>query len=122
MARIDEKNRAATVITVVEQIQGWLAFIRRGIQAQDAARGFERLREAMAFYLTIQIFLPYDAAAVAEFERLRRNKIRIGTQDLRIASIALSKNATVLTRNMRDFGRVPGLKIEDWSVPTKKDE
>ena len=75
----------------------------------------------MAFYLTIQV-LPYDAAAVAEFERLRRNKIRVGTQDLRIASIALSKNATVVTRNIRDFGRVPGLKIMDWSVPTKKDE
>ena len=121
LASIDEQKRAVTVITVVEQIQGWLAFIRRAKKEADAARGFERLRQAMAFYLTIQV-LPYDAAAVAEFERLRRNKIRIGTQDLCIASIALSRNATVLTRNMRDFSHIPGLKMEDWSVPIKKDE
>lgn len=74
----------------------------------------------MAFYLTVQV-LPYDAAAVAEFSRLRRQKIRVGTQDLRIASIALSKNATVVTRNTRDFVRVPNLKIVDWSVPVPLD-
>ena len=62
------------------------------------------------FYQTVQI-LPYDQAIVAEFERLRCKKIRIGTQDLRIEAIALRKKAIIVTRNRRDFGRVPALTM-----------
>jgi tRNA(fMet)-specific endonuclease VapC len=40
----------------------------------------------------------------------------VGTLDLKIAAMALTNGLTVLTRNRRDFGRVPGMVIEDWSV------
>jgi tRNA(fMet)-specific endonuclease VapC len=58
----------------------------------------------------------YDQAADHEYQRLRALGLRIGTQDLRIASVALAQHLTVLTRNSRDFGLVPGLTIEDWST------
>jgi tRNA(fMet)-specific endonuclease VapC len=50
------------------------------------------------------------------FSQLRANKLRISTQDLRIAAIALSQDAVLVTRNQRDFAKIPTLKMEDWSL------
>ncbi|MEH1853956.1 MAG: type II toxin-antitoxin system VapC family toxin [Nostoc sp.] len=61
--------------------------------------------------------LDFDEAAFDIYNKLRAAKIRIGTQDLRIAAIALSVSATVVTRNRKDFEKVPSLKIVDWSIP-----
>ncbi len=61
--------------------------------------------------------LPFDHAAAAQFESLKKERIRIGTMDLRIASIALANNMTLLTRNTVDFERVLGLRFEDWTRP-----
>ncbi|MGD0518047.1 MAG: hypothetical protein ABSA26_10990 [Thermoguttaceae bacterium] len=47
---------------------------------------------------------------------MRKSKVRIGTMDLRIASIALAQGFTILTRNLVDFEKVPNLKVEDWTV------
>ena len=60
--------------------------------------------------------IDFDEAAYNCYASLRRQKIRIGSQDLRIGAIALSRNAVVVTRNQRDFGRIPGLLLEDWTI------
>jgi len=59
--------------------------------------------------------LAFDDAALAMLSSLRKSSVRIGTMDLRIAAIALAHDATVITRNIRDFSKVPGLRVEDWS-------
>lgn len=92
-----------------------MAVIRRARTEADAARGFANLQKTVGFYQAIQV-LPYNDAAVAAFENLREQNIRIGTQDMRIAAIVLSHQATLVTRNARDFARVPDLLVEDWSV------
>ena len=66
-------------------------------------------------YATAQV-VGFDATVVREFDNLRAKKVRIATMDLRIAAIALSQGMTVLTRNVRDFNQVPGLKVEDWTI------
>lgn len=45
---------------------------------------------------------------------MRAERVRIGTMDLRIASIVLAHHATLLSRNLRDFRLVPGLRVENW--------
>jgi tRNA(fMet)-specific endonuclease VapC len=115
LERIRPDERAVTIITVIEQIQERLAVIHHATSEADVARGCERLQETIGFYASIYV-LPYDVEAQLQFARLRRQQVRIGTQDLRIAAIALSKNATLVTRNTRDFAKVPGLHIVDWSL------
>jgi len=58
--------------------------------------------------------LPWDAAAVKQFENLRTKKIRVGTMDLKTAAIALAHGATLLTRNRVDFEHVPNLALDNW--------
>jgi len=62
------------------------------------------------------IVLPFDDAAAAVFSSLATIRGPVGTRDLRIAAIALSRGLILLTRNQRDFGRVPNLITEDWTV------
>ena len=59
--------------------------------------------------------LAFDDAAARTCEELRTQGVRVGTMDLRIASIALSRDLTVLTRNLVDFQLIPGLRVEDWT-------
>ena len=55
--------------------------------------------------------------AIMEFDRQRDRGVRIGTMDLRIASIALTHDAVLVTRKLVDFLKVPGLRVEDWTKP-----
>ena len=74
---------------------------------------YGRLRHLFEFYAQFNV-LPWDEAGAEEFERLRSEKVRIATMDLKIACIALVHDALLLSRNLRDFEKVPGLRVEDW--------
>jgi tRNA(fMet)-specific endonuclease VapC len=108
LSRVDKAYRAVTIITVAEQVQGRLAVVRRARTEVEAARAFASLQNTIAFYQSIRV-LPYNEEAQSIFAQFRQQKIRIGTQDLRIAAITLSYRATLVTRNRKDFNRIPGL-------------
>jgi len=57
-----------------------------------------------------------DLLSEQKFQELRGLRLRVGSRDLRIAATALVHDLTVVTRNLRDFGWVPGLRLEDWSI------
>ena len=54
------------------------------------------------------------AQAAEHFERFRKLGVRIATFDLKIASIAIARDALLLSANLRDFRKVPGLRVENW--------
>lgn len=117
LAKVPPKDIAVTVVSASEQIRGRLAQIKRAKTVPTIVSAFARFQEALNFYLLVPV-LPYDESAANHFVRLRKiNTNRPGTQDLRIASIALSRGATLATRNQRDFEIIPGLQFEDWSLP-----
>jgi tRNA(fMet)-specific endonuclease VapC len=57
---------------------------------------------------------PWTATAATRFAALRKSRLRVGTQDLKIAAIALEHDALLLSANLRDFEQVPGLSVENW--------
>lgn len=63
-------------------------------------------------------FVDLDAAAAAAFGRLRaaleRQGAPIGSYDMLIASQAISRDLVLVTDNVDEFGRISGLKLENW--------
>jgi tRNA(fMet)-specific endonuclease VapC len=106
---------ATSIISYEEQGRGWLARIAQAQTIERKVLAYQELKRQLQNYCSLAV-LDYDIRAAMEFERLRQVRIRVGTKDLQIAAIALVNNATLLTRNMSDFGKVPGLRMEDWSV------
>jgi tRNA(fMet)-specific endonuclease VapC len=106
---------ATTIISVEEQVSGWFTMLRRPADRKTLARTYQRMTETVSFLKQMPI-VSFTEQAIARFESLRLMKLNIGSMDLRIASIALENGSTLVTRNVRDFRRVPGLSTEDWSV------
>lgn len=106
---------ATTIISFEEQMRGWMAYIARAKSMAQQLEAYRRLRRHLDNYRQVQV-VDFDEPACAQFETLRRARIRIGTMDLKIAAIVLSRGATLLSRNLADFREVPGLKVEDWTA------
>lgn len=80
-----------------------------------------KLSERVDLILSALEILPLDIPADREYAALRhhltRQGIPIGPNDLLIAAHALAHGFTVVTGNVREFLRVPGLKVENWLEP-----
>ena len=105
--------QVTTIVTYEEQCRGWLAYIKRADSVEQEIDAYERLANHLKFFLDITV-LDYDRPAAMKFRELMKARVSIGPMDLKIAAIVMTQDATLLSRNLNDFEKVPGLKVEDW--------
>jgi tRNA(fMet)-specific endonuclease VapC len=105
-----------SAITVQEQFVGWQAYLARARTTKQVAAAYALLTGVLLPSWQAFAVLSFTEPAILRFDQLVALRLNVGRNDLRIAATALENGATVVTRNRRDFGRVPGLAIEDWSL------
>lgn len=114
VSSVAPEELAVAIITVEEVLTGWYAEVRRARRDDQLVRAYASLQQAVEFFRLVRI-LPFDVDSVRRFHQLRQQYRRLGTNDLRIAAIAMEHLGIVVTRNERDFGLIEGVATEDWS-------
>jgi tRNA(fMet)-specific endonuclease VapC len=107
VAALPAAEQCTTAVTLGELLYG------------AAKRGSERLaRRVEELIISAGLVVPFDEPASRVYGPLRADLEaegrRLAEPDLRIASIALSRDLTLVTGNLRHFSRVPGLRVENW--------
>lgn len=113
MEATDDEEFFISIVSFEEQMRGWLAYVNKFKDVTRQTPAYSRLAELVTLFADWDLLL-FDDAAAQEFKRLRKAKVRIGTMDLKIASIALANECLLLTSNLKDFHKVPELNVENW--------
>jgi tRNA(fMet)-specific endonuclease VapC len=116
-ARLEETKDeiVTTVISLEELMRGWMASLAQTTKVSEHIEIYRRLRRRFESLCKMRL-LDFDETAAVRFQDLKKRKIKVGTMDLKIAAIALAYNATVLSGIVRDFERIPDLKVNDWKA------
>jgi len=113
--RHPEEEFSFSIISFHEQVLGAHTFLARARSPRDVLRGYRLLDEIIRGFSAAPV-LTFEDAASDVFGDLVARRVRVATMDLRIVAIALANNVVLLTRNVRDFGKVPGLRTENWTA------
>lgn len=103
-----------TIVSFEEQMRGWLSLMAaartpdKQVRVTPDCAPFWRISKPRPV-------LDFNEAAATEYQRLVRARTRVGTMDLRIAAIAIAQDGLLISRNLDDFRRIPGLRVEDWA-------
>jgi tRNA(fMet)-specific endonuclease VapC len=86
--------------------------------AEKSARRADNLTAIEHFVARLDV-LPFDARAASHYGQLRAELERAGTpcgpHDMQIGGHARSEGLIVVTNNVREFSRMPGVRVEDWA-------
>ena len=107
---------AVTAITRVEVLRGRFEHLLKSANKSEWLLAYDLLVKTEEKLAKIEI-LPITEPAADHFDRLRASRKfkKTGRGDLLIACIALAHDATLVTRNIKDFRNVPNLKLENWA-------
>ncbi|MBQ6657269.1 MAG: type II toxin-antitoxin system VapC family toxin [Ottowia sp.] len=111
--RAAQEGRAITIsaITYIELLYG-------AISPRAPKKVLQGVRD---FVACLDEISPLDAAAIAKGAEIQRELLKkgtpIGQNDSFIAAHAITSGSILITNNMREFARVPGLDVQDWVQP-----
>jgi tRNA(fMet)-specific endonuclease VapC len=112
---IDSSEIYLTIITVQEQIKGRFKNIDEAKNSPKLIVSYDWLQTTISDFNKLSI-LSFDEKAYYHYDLFRSQQLRVGSQDLRIASIVMANDGILVTRNRRDFEKVPNLSIADWTI------
>lgn len=105
-------------VAIPQPVLGEIAY---GIERLPRSRRKERLRERFALVRDEMARIAWDDEVSNRFGTAKAALERAGTRledfDVAVAAHALAAGAVLVTANLRHLGRIPGLKIEDWTKP-----
>jgi tRNA(fMet)-specific endonuclease VapC len=115
LALVNPSQVATTIITYEEQMRGWLSYTAKSSPIEQQISAYRKLERHIANYRKITV-ISFDESAGNLFLNLRKAHPRLGAMDLKIAAVTIVNQATLLTRNSKDFGQIQNLKTEDWTI------
>ena len=115
LADLDPNQVFTTIITYEEQTRGWLSYIAKQSSMDSQIIAYQELEKHLNNYRSIPV-IGYDQNSALKFKELRKIYKKLGSMDLKIASICITHQALLLTRNLKDFGQIEELNTEDWTI------
>ncbi len=103
-----------TIITFEEQMRGWMSFLARMRSIDEQVFAYFTLKQYYDYFRMLTV-LEFNETCAEIFKELKSQKIRVGTMDLKIASIAIANEAILVSRNLKDFEQIPNLSVTDWT-------
>lgn len=115
LGELADADVGTTIITKIELLRGRFDYVIKAATGAEILRAQQLLARTEELLAQMMV-VPMDEASAVQFDRLRatRKLRKIGRADLLIASIALVHQAALVTRNLRHFRQVPGLKVMNW--------
>ncbi len=114
---ISAHEQTVPIIVIEEILRGRFNVIRQaeaGKSKISLERAYELLEETLNYFRQVKV-LSYTSQADSLYRQWQQQRIRISTHDLRIAAICVAHATRLISRNRRDFQRVPGLTVEFWA-------
>ena len=106
---------AVGIVAVQEVLKGRLAALATARKPVDFIHGYALLTGSLIAISQLPI-QPFDSLVEREYQSIRSTRPKCGSQDMRIAAIAIANNCTLLTQNIRDFAGIANLQVSDWSI------
>jgi tRNA(fMet)-specific endonuclease VapC len=115
MAQYPLTDFAVSIVTFHEQMLGSHAYINRAHKLDDIIKGYAMMARLVSDFKVLPL-VSFDSTAAIALEGLQSQRIQLAKMDARIAAIAMSHKLVLLTRNHRDFRKVTGLAMENWTI------